>query len=81
QRIGEGYAKTVLDSLAQCEPITSVPLRIARIPFEVPPREISEEEICQAEKDAALEGEVTPGNLTAEGLAAGDPFIKKFFAL
>ncbi len=81
RRIGKGYAKTVLDSLAQCEPVISVPLRVARTPFEVPPREVSEEEIRQAQKDAAFEGEVTPGNLTSEGLAAGDTFIRKFFAL
>jgi hypothetical protein len=82
QRVGEGYAKTVLDSLARCLPVESTPLRTARIHFEVPPREISDEEIRQARKETAFEGkETSDGNLTSEGLAAGDPSILKFFAL
>lgn len=81
QRIGEGYARIVIDSLAQCEPITSLPLKTVQTSFEVPRREISEEEIRQAREDAAFEGEATPDDLTSEGLAAGAPWIKKFFAL
>lgn len=85
ERIGRIYAASVLGGLKCLKPAPFGKIRFQNAPLNVPGREISPEEIAEAEKimddyKDLVFSEDTIQNLTAEDLAKKSPVVLKYFA-
>jgi hypothetical protein len=85
ERIGTGYAETILKALDSLSPISDFDLKTFSLQVIIPPRELSVEEIEQAQKVIDKYPEIDVNkvggpDLTAEDLARKTPFALKFFA-
>lgn len=85
ERIGTGYAETILEALERAQPLPDATLRVGAIPVETPTREVSPDEMAEAnatieELQNVPDPETAGVTLTSEDLALGTPIARKFFA-
>ncbi len=84
KRIGEGYAETVKRALDNLVSMGDVCLEVGHTQIKVGSREISSEEIKEAQRDlerfADVPDPTTGGTLTSEDLARKSPAALKYFA-
>ena len=82
-RIGKAYASVILSALYQLNTIAIDKIRVASEEFEVPYRQVSDEDyaeakkIIEANKDAVME---EGRDFTSEDIAKKHPYVMKFFA-
>ena len=82
-RIGKAYASVILAALYQLNPVSVDSLRISSESFEVPYRQVSDEEYAEAKKtieanrDAVMEA---GRDFTSEDIAKKHPYVMKYFA-
>ncbi|MGE4565778.1 MAG: hypothetical protein AB7F32_12970, partial [Victivallaceae bacterium] len=80
-RIGSGYAAVVAAMLTGLEPVKAAAVGVKTAPFDWPSRSVGAAEVADAE--AVLNrnaGKNRSGDMTSEGLAAGDGPVACFFA-
>ena len=86
KRVGTGYAETVKKALGTLKPIEGEGIQIVFGDAQAGPREISREELDEAEAICAKYPEIdvesleSTVDLTSEDLARGTPFALKYFA-
>jgi len=80
QRIGEGYAETVIAAVANMVVSNSQNLRTAHTVFRTGPREIPPEDIALAQEHSRRYEFIADHDLTAEDLAKNSPAVLKYFA-
>ena len=86
KRVGTGYAETVKKALGTLKPIEGEGIQIVFGDAQAGPREISREELDEAEAicakypDIDVESLESTVDLTSEDLARGTPFALKYFA-
>ena len=86
KRVGTGYAETVKKALGTLKPIEGEGIQIVFGDVQAGPREISREELDEAEAicakypDIDVESLESTVDLTSEDLARGTPFALKYFA-
>ncbi len=82
-RIGKGYASVILSQLYALQPIVVNEIRVDAQELEVPYYRVTDQEYADAKAVVqALEAKKTAGadDLTSEGIAKGNSFVKLFFA-
>ncbi len=82
-RIGKGYAAAILSMLYSARKIEADSLEVSMQDFEAPYYRITDAEYESAKKIVEEIGEIkatSASDMTSEGLAAGNLFVKKFFA-
>ena len=82
-RIGKGYAAEIISSLYAIEPFTADRITVDQLEIEIPPYHVTDAEYNAAKAVIAEIGDIKPRDakdLTSEGIAAGNLFVKKFFA-
>ena len=82
-RVGKGYAAAVISSLYALKPIDVQELRTVSTEFEAPYVQITDQEYADAKAIVDSIGEISAqsqDDLTSEGIAKGNAYVKKFFA-
>ena len=82
-RIGKGYAAAVISSLYAMKPVEVNELRVVSTEFEAPYVQVSDKEYNEAKAIVESIGEISASSaddLTSEGIAKGNAYVKKFFA-
>ena len=82
-RIGKGYAAAIISSLYALKPAEVNELRVGSVEFEAPYVTVTDKEYAEAKAIVESIGEVnaqTADDLTSEGIAKGNAYVKKFFA-
>ncbi len=82
ERIGTGYAETVLAALKSLSPVEGETMKTVFGEAVTLPREISQEEIDEAKATIAKypDADINAGTLNSEDLAKGAPAVLKYFA-
>lgn len=82
ERIGTGYAETVLSALKSLSPVEGETMKTVFGEAVTLPREISQEEIDEAKATIAKypDADINAGTLNSEDLAKGAPAVLKYFA-
>lgn len=82
ERLGSGYAETVLTALNSLRPVDGGSMKVVFGEAITMPREISEEEIEEAKATIAKypDADINAGTLNSEDLAKGAPAVLKYFA-
>lgn len=82
ERLGNGYAGTVLAALDSLAPVEGETMKTVFGEAVTMPREISREEIAEAEATIAKypDADINAGTLNSEDLAKGAPAVLKYFA-
>ena len=82
ERLGKGYAETVLAALKTLITVEVETMKTVFGEAITPPREISEEEIEEAKQTIAKypDADINAGTLNSEDLAKGAPAVLKYFA-
>ena len=82
-RIGKGYAAEIIAMLYAAEKIEVDEIRVDSVEFEAPVYKVTDKEYNEAKKIVEEIGEIKatdPKDMTSEGIAAGNLYVKKFFA-
>ena len=82
-RIGRGYAAEIIASLYSLDKIEVDSIRVVSTEFEAPYVQVSDKEYAEAKAIVESIGEVsakTADDLTSEGIAKGNAYVKRFFA-
>ena len=82
-RIGKGYAAAVISSLYALKPVEVNELRVLSTEFEAPYVQVSDKEYNEAKAIVESIGKISAtsaDDLTSEGIAKGNAYVKKFFA-
>ena len=82
-RIGKGYAAAVISSLYALKPVQVNELRVLSTEFEAPYVQVSDKEYNEAKAIVESIGKISAtsaDDLTSEGIAKGNAYVKKFFA-
>ncbi len=82
-RIGKGYAAAIISSLYALKPVEVDELRVVSTEFEAPYVQVSDKEYNEAKAIVESIGKISAASaddLTSEGIAKGNAYVKKFFA-
>ena len=82
-RIGKGYAASIISMLYAAEEMKADSIRVESVEFDAPFYHVTDEEYNEAKKIVQEIGEISAtsaNDLTSEGIAAGNLYVKKFFA-
>ena len=82
-RIGKGYAASILSMLYATEKMKADSIQVESVEFDAPFYHVTDEEYNEAKKIVEEIGEISAtsaNDLTSEGIAAGNLYVKKFFA-
>ncbi|MBQ6599094.1 MAG: hypothetical protein IJH79_16205 [Lentisphaeria bacterium] len=82
-RIGKGYAAAVISSLYALKPVEVNELRVLSTEFEAPYVQVTDKEYNEAKAIVESIGKISAtsaDDLTSEGIAKGNAYVKKFFA-
>ncbi len=74
ERLGRGYAATVLEALENSQPAPNVPAKVISEFFEAPYRRVSQEEVERARRIAPNKPDTEGQEITSEDLAKGHPY-------
>ena len=82
-RIGKGYAAAIISELYALKPISIEDIEVETLEFEAPCYQVTDKEYNEAKAIYDSIGEVkaqTADDLTSEGIAKGNAYVKRFFA-
>jgi len=82
-RIGKGYAAAIISSLYALKEVEVNELQVQSVEFEAPYVTVTDKEYAEAKAIVENIGEIkaqTADDLTSEGIAKGNAYVKKFFA-
>ena len=80
ERIGRGYAGFALEALEGAEPVSTGPVKVLTVSFDVPYRRVAPEALERARALAAGKPPDTGKDITAEDLAKGHPYVDWVYA-
>ncbi len=84
ERLGKGYAETIIKATAELKPVEKCTLKAANISVETEPRKVTEEEKAEAiaiiKQYSGIETAPGGGDLTSEDLVKRTPIALRFFA-